>query len=161
MPRPNKKRQAAALNLVAANAAKQEEKLERDAQEAALAGRIANIKEMPTKPTLDLKDLLSGNIGCPCFECSPNGRGGSNGLISPEMLKAKGARRGLRFPGILALQCQQRSEPQGAEGGHVLGHQRLRRTERLVPRERLAHWVHCRWRSRVEGQRRAQDHGAW
>ena len=91
MPKPNRKRQSAALNLVAANAAKQEKKLERDAQEAALADRIANIKEMPTKPTLDLKDLLSGNIGCPCSECGPNGRGGSNGLISPEMLKAKGA----------------------------------------------------------------------
>ena len=91
MPRPNKKRQAAALNLVAANAAKQDKKLERDAQEAALADRIAKIKEMPTESTLDLKDLLSGDIGCSCSECGPNGRGGSNGLISPEMLKAKGA----------------------------------------------------------------------
>ena len=90
MPRPNKKRQAAALNLVAANAAKQDKKLERDAQEAALADRIANIKEMPTGSTLDLKDLLSGDIGCSCSECGPNGRGGSNGLISPEMLKANG-----------------------------------------------------------------------
>lgn len=91
MPRPNKKRQAAALNLVAANAAKQDKKLERDAQKAALADRIANIKEMPTKSTLDLKDLLSGDIGCSCSECGPDGRGGSNGLISAEMLKAKGA----------------------------------------------------------------------
>ena len=32
--------------MVAANAAKQEKKLERDAQEAALADRIAKIKEM-------------------------------------------------------------------------------------------------------------------
>ena len=93
MPRPNKKRQAAAVSLVAANAAKKEKKLERDAQGAALADRIAKIKEMPTKTTLDLdlKDLLSGNIGCPCPECGPNGRGGPNDLISPEMLKAKGA----------------------------------------------------------------------
>ena len=64
MPRPNKKRQAAAVSLVVANAAKKENKLERDAQEAALADRIANIKEMPTGSTLDLKDLLSGDIGC-------------------------------------------------------------------------------------------------
>ena len=91
MPRQNRKRRAAALNLVAANAAKQDKKLERDVQEAALADRIANIKEMPTKSTLDLKDLLSGDIGCSCSECGPNGRGGANGLISPEMLKAKGA----------------------------------------------------------------------
>ena len=38
-----------------------------------------------------LKGLLSDNTGCPCPECGPNGRGGPNGLISPEMLKAKGA----------------------------------------------------------------------
>ena len=90
MPRPNKKRQAAAVSLVVADAAKKENKLERDAQEAALADRIAKtIKEMPTESTP--KDLLSGDIGCSCSECGPNGRGGSNGLISPEMLKAKGA----------------------------------------------------------------------
>ena len=91
MPRPNKRRKATTVSLVAANAARKEKKLERDAQKAALADRIAKIKEMPTESTLDLKDLLSGDIGCSCSECGPNGRGGSNGLISPEMLKAKGA----------------------------------------------------------------------
>ena len=90
MRRSNKRRKATAVSLVAANAARKEKKLVRDAQKAALADRIAKIKEMPTKSTLDLKDLLSGDIGCSCSECSPNGRGGSNGLISPEMLKAKG-----------------------------------------------------------------------
>ena len=34
MPWPNKKRRAASVSLVAANAAKKEKKLERDAQEA-------------------------------------------------------------------------------------------------------------------------------
>ena len=89
MPRPNKRRKATTVSLVAANAARKEKKLERDAQKAALADRIAKtIKEMPTESTP--KDLLSGDIGCSCSECGPNGRGGSNGLISPEMLKAKG-----------------------------------------------------------------------
>ncbi len=91
MRRSNKRRKATTVSLVAANAARKEKKLERDAQKAALADRIAKIKEMPTESTLDLKDLLSGDIGCSCSECGPNGRGGSNGLISPEMLKAKGA----------------------------------------------------------------------
>ena len=91
MPRPNKRRKATTVSLVAANAARKEKKLERDAQKAALADRIAKIKEMPTEATLDLKGLLSDNTGCPCPECGPNGRGGPNGLISPEMLKAKGA----------------------------------------------------------------------
>ena len=91
MPRRNRQSRAHARALEAANAAKHEKKLEKDAQEAALADRIAEIKKMPTKATLDLKDLLSGNIGCLCPECGPDGRGGANGLISPEMLKAKGA----------------------------------------------------------------------
>ena len=81
MRRSNKRRKATTVSLVAANAARKEKKLERDAQKAALADRIAKIKEMPTESTLDLKDLLSVDIGCSCSECGPNGRGGLNGSL--------------------------------------------------------------------------------
>lgn len=46
---------------------------------------------MSMEPSLDLKDLKSVDVRyCWCAECSPGGRGRSNGLITPDMLKVKG-----------------------------------------------------------------------